>query len=77
LRRVLAIWRPISRGGIVFTFNATSSSISNDQFTPATAEMFSASLYLRSIHGHGETHLTTRLDLIEKLLKAVDGLIEP
>jgi hypothetical protein len=77
LRRVLAIWRPISCDGITFKSEATSTSVSNDQLVPATAEVFSASLYLRSLHGRGETHLATRLGLTERLLKAVDELIEP
>jgi len=77
LRRVLAIWRPISSDGIRFKSEARSTSVSNDQLIPATAEVFSASLYVRSLRGRGETHLTTCLGLTEKLLKAVGELIEP
>jgi hypothetical protein len=77
LRRVLAIWRPISRDGISFKSEATATSVSNDQLTMVTAEVFSASLYLRSLRDRGETRLTSRLGLAEKLLKAVGELIEP
>jgi len=56
---------------------ATANSVSNDPLTRATAEVFSASLYLRSLRDRDETRLTPRLGLTEKLLKAVDELIEP
>lgn len=77
LRRVLAIWRPISCDGISFKSIATSTSVSKDQLVSATAEVFSASLYLRSLRDCGETRLPSRLGLADKLLKAVDELIEP
>jgi hypothetical protein len=77
MRRVLAIWRPISCDGISFKSEATSTSVSNDQLVPATAEVFSASLYLRFLRDRGETRLPSRLGLAEKLLKAVDELTEP
>jgi hypothetical protein len=76
LRRVLAIWRPISSDGISFKSEAISTSVSNDRLVPATAEVFSASLYLRSLRDRGETCLPSCLGLAEKLLKAVDELIE-
>lgn len=74
LRRVLAIWRPISSDGTTFKSEATSTSVINDQLVPATAEVFSASLYLRSLRDQGETHLVARLGLTGKVLKAAGEL---
>jgi hypothetical protein len=76
LRRVLAIWRPVSCDGVSFMSDATSTSVSNDQLIPVTTEVFSASLYLRFLRNQGETHLATSLDVTENLLKAVGELIE-
>jgi hypothetical protein len=66
LRRVLAIWRPISCDGTSFKSEATSTSVSNNQLVPATAEVFSASLYLRFLRDRGETRLPARLGLAER-----------
>jgi hypothetical protein len=76
LRRVLAIWRPVSCDGTSFRSEATSTSVSDDQLIPVTAEVFSASLYLRFLLSQGETRLATRLGLTENLLKVVGELIE-
>jgi hypothetical protein len=76
LRRVLAIWRPVSCDGTSFRSEATSTSVSDDQLVPVTAEVFSASLYLRFLLSQGETRLATRLGLTENLLKVVGELIE-
>jgi hypothetical protein len=76
LRRVLAIWRPVSSDGTAFKSEATSTSVVSDQLVPATAEVFSASLYLRSLQGQGGTRLAARLGLAGKLLKAVDELFD-
>lgn len=76
LRRVLAIWRPVSSDGTAFRSEATSTSVAGDQLVPATAEVFSASLYLRSLPDQGETRLVTRLGLTGKVLKAVDELFD-
>jgi hypothetical protein len=76
LRRVLAIWRPVSSDGTTFKSEATSTSVINDQLVPATADVFSASLYLRSLQEQGETRLVARLGLTGKVLKAVDELFD-
>jgi hypothetical protein len=76
LRRVLAIWRPVSSDGTTFKSEATSTSVINDQLVPATAEVFSASLYLRSLRDQGETRLVARLGLTDKVLQAVGELFD-
>lgn len=76
LRRVLAIWRPVSSDGTAFKSEATSTSVISDQLVPAAAEVFSASLYLRSLRDQGETRLVARLGLTGKVLKAVDELFD-
>lgn len=76
LRRVLAIWRPVSSEGTAFKSEAASTSVVNDKLVPAAAEVFSASLYLRSLRDQGETRLVARLGLTGKVLKAVDELFD-
>jgi len=77
LRRILAIWRPISLDGVAFSSEVTSDTVRNDQRISVTAEVFSASLYLRSLRDRGETRLPLRLDLVEQLLSAVNELVAP
>ncbi|WP_194915133.1 hypothetical protein [Catenulispora rubra] len=77
LRRVLAVWRPLSLDGTAFTATVTADSVLDDQLRPAVAEVFSASLYLRSLLERGETHLTTRFGMTERLLGAVAELLDP
>ncbi len=55
LRRILAIWRPVSCDGTSFRSEATSTSVNDDQLVPVTAEVFSASLYLRFLLSQDET----------------------
>lgn len=77
LRRILAIWRPISLDGTAYISEVASQTVRNDQYIPAAAEVFSASLYLRSLRDHGAARLSLKLGLAEALLSAIEELVAP
>jgi hypothetical protein len=77
LQRILAIWRPISRDGTGFRSEAESTSVEDDQVIRVTAEVFSASLYVRQLRASGATHLPACLGRTEKLRQALDELTAP
>lgn len=76
-RRILVVWRPISHDGREFVSTVEAHSVRNDQLVAVTAEVFSASLYLRSLLASGQTSLPTQLGLTDTILTAVDELFEP
>lgn len=77
MRRILAVWRPTSRDGAAFVSEVTSDSVHDDQSVPATAEVFSASLYLRSLLDRGELLLPARLGATEQLMNAATEILGP
>jgi hypothetical protein len=77
IRRILAIWTPVSWDGNSAFSTIASRTLSGGRFQPVTIDVFSASLYLRHLRSRGETHLTPIFpDMVERLLAALDILFE-
>jgi hypothetical protein len=80
LRRILAIWTPISSDGHSFFSTTTTTSPINGIYQELPIEVFSGSLYTRALLTQGRHHLDatvsgvrTTLDALDALLSAVTG----
>lgn len=76
VRRILAIWTPVSEDGYSCVSSFTTTTIKGGQWTDVVVEVFSASMYLRDLLAGGVSHLEAEDDELEKWLAALDGVVE-
>ncbi|MFC4005535.1 hypothetical protein ACFS2C_23275 [Prauserella oleivorans] len=73
-RRMLAIWAPISEDGVSFFSRTTTPGDIAGMPVQVRIEVFSVSLYLRHLQGHGITRLPSGLPDIDDTLAAIDAM---
>ena len=76
IRRVLAVWTPVSRSGRSAFSSINARTLSGGTWEPVTVEVFSASLYLRYLRNRGETRLTPTFPQAEQLFGGLNALFK-
>lgn len=75
-RRILAVWTPVAEDGRSCMSRLSASTLHDGKWTDIEVEVFSASLYLRGLLAAGVTHLETDDDDLEKVVAALNAVVE-
>ena len=76
VRRILAIWTPVSEDGQSCMSSVNTTSIWGEGPISVDVDVFSASMYLRELRRAGVTHLEAEDAELERLLAALSALVE-